>query len=76
MALIVLAQAQGRVLTVFHNRRWGADFLTVKALCNAGRLGEVLLLEAFWDRHRPKVNAHWKEVRTRAAGCSTISAPI
>ena len=29
-ALIALAEERGRLLTVFHNRRWDSDFLTVR----------------------------------------------
>ena len=31
-ALIELAEKKGLVLTVFHNRRWDGDFLTLKKL--------------------------------------------
>lgn len=74
-ALIMLAEDQARVLTVFHNRRWDADFLTVKALCDAGRLGEVVLFEAVWDRHRPKVNPHWKEIAEEGGGLLNDLSP-
>jgi scyllo-inositol 2-dehydrogenase (NADP+) len=59
--LIALAAARGRVLSVFHNRRWDSDFLTVRKLMAEGRLGDVMLFEACWDRHRPAVADHWKE---------------
>lgn len=59
--LIELAARQGRLLTVFHNRRWDADFLTVQQLLHKRQLGDLLLFEAFWDRFRPSVNRHWKE---------------
>lgn len=36
-----LAKHCGRILSVFHNRRWDSDFLTVSALINEGQLGEV-----------------------------------
>lgn len=38
-----LAKHCGRVLSVFHNRRWDSDFLTVRTLIDEGLLGEVLL---------------------------------
>src|SRR4051812_34603964 len=47
-ALIDLAKARGRVLSVFHNRRWDGDFLTVEKVLP--RLGPVRLYEAHWDR--------------------------
>nr|VXZ84095.1 Uncharacterized oxidoreductase ydgJ [Klebsiella pneumoniae] len=32
----------GRILSVFHNRRWDSDFLTVSALINEGQLGRCV----------------------------------
>jgi len=59
--LIALAEAQGRLLVPFHNRRWDSDFLAVQALVQSDRLGEVLLFEAHWDRFRPELSQAWKE---------------
>jgi scyllo-inositol 2-dehydrogenase (NADP+) len=58
-ALIALAGRQQRMLTVFHNRRWDADFLTVRKLLP--KLGDVLLFEANWDRFRPTIKPGWRE---------------
>src|SRR5215218_1798966 len=60
-ALIALAAKRGRILTVFHNRRWDGDFLTVKRLLESGRVGEPILFEAHWDRFRPALREGWKE---------------
>nr|WP_315381798.1 oxidoreductase [uncultured Sphingomonas sp.] len=60
-ALIALAEAQGRLLVPFHNRRWDSDFLAVQALIESDRLGEILLFEAHWDRFRPELSQAWKE---------------
>jgi scyllo-inositol 2-dehydrogenase (NADP+) len=57
--LIALARDVGRMLTVFHNRRWAADFLTVRKM--VPRLGEPYLVEANWDRFRPEVRHRWRE---------------
>ena len=67
-ALIELAAAKNRVLTVFHNRRWDGDFLTVRRLVESGRLGDVLLFEAAWDRFRPVPRAGWREQPAAGAG--------
>ena len=67
-ALIELAAARGRMLTVFHNRRWDGDFLTVRQLIGSGRLGEVLLFEAHWDRFRPVPRAGWRETADEGSG--------
>jgi scyllo-inositol 2-dehydrogenase (NADP+) len=58
-ALIALAERKGRVLSVFHNRRWDSDFLTVLEILP--RLGEVMLFEAHWDRFRPQIKEGWRE---------------
>ena len=57
--LIALAAARGVKLTVFHNRRWDSDFLTVRKLLPD--LSEVRLYEAHWDRFRPALREGWKE---------------
>lgn len=58
--LITLANARGRMLTVFHNRRLDGDFLGVKQAIAAGEIGELVLFEARWDRFRPVPPHSWK----------------
>ena len=65
-ALIVLAAARQRVLTVFHNRRWDGDFLAVRKVMP--RLGAVRLAEMHWDRFRPAIKPGWREVSAVGAG--------
>jgi len=65
-ALIALAAERQRVLTVFHNRRWDGDFLTVKKVLP--RLGDVSLFEAHWDRFRPSIKPGWREEPAEGAG--------
>lgn len=60
-ALLALAAARGRVLSVFHNRRWDGDFLTVRKLIDQGSIGEITLYEARWDRFRPALRDSWHE---------------
>ena len=66
--LAALARRQGRVLSVFHNRRWDADFLTVRRVVGAGDLGRVVHFESHFDRHRPIVRARWREQAGPGAG--------
>lgn len=66
--LIAVAIRSGRLLTVFHNRRWDSDFLTVQRLIASGELGQVLLYEAHWDRFRPEVAERWREKPEAGAG--------
>jgi predicted dehydrogenase len=53
----------GRLLTVFHNRRWDGDFLTLRDLLAERRLGEIVQVESRFDRWRPVPAATWKEAR-------------
>jgi predicted dehydrogenase len=57
------AAATGKHLSVFHNRRWDADFLTLRKLVNAGELGEIRQFESHFDRYRPAVGSRWKDAR-------------
>lgn len=59
--LAARAATAGRVLSVFHNRRWDADFLTLRALIARGELGRIALFESHFDRYRPQVRDRWRE---------------
>jgi scyllo-inositol 2-dehydrogenase (NADP+) len=45
-AMIQAGGKSGRMLSVFHNRRWDSDFLTVKKVVGSGILGDVFLVES------------------------------
>jgi scyllo-inositol 2-dehydrogenase (NADP+) len=56
------AAARGVVASVFHNRRWDGDFLTLGRVIADGALGEVVRLESRLDRWRPAVDRDkWRE---------------
>lgn len=59
--LVALAGKQKRIVTVFQNRRWDGDFLTVKQLLASGELGRVVLFETHFDRFRPNLRGTWHE---------------
>lgn len=67
-ALIALASERGLVLTAFQNRRWDGDFLTVRALVQSGRLGEIMLCEMYWDRFRLERRDNWKDAGGAGTG--------
>ncbi|WP_448098597.1 oxidoreductase [Luteibacter yeojuensis] len=67
-ALIALASERGRKLSVFQNRRWDNDFLTVRRLVEDGRLGEVAYYEAHFDRFRPEIKLGWRETEAPGSG--------
>ena len=61
MALIELAERKKLKLTVFHNRRWDGDFLTIKSLIDENKVGKVKVFESHFDRFRPEVRNRWRE---------------
>jgi predicted dehydrogenase len=61
--LVEASERSERLLTVFHNRRWDADFRTLQALLADGRLGAVATMESRFDRWRPEPANTWKETR-------------
>ena len=67
--LIEIAREQQRVLTVFHNRRWEGDFLTVQKLIAESALGRLVSYEARFDRFRnePRPGA-WRESAQPGSG--------
>lgn len=52
--LVELAENQCLVLSVFHNRRWDGDFLTVKKIIEEKSVGDVRYFESHFDRFRPQ----------------------
>ena len=60
-ALIALAREQGRLLTVFQNRRWDGDFLTVRRLLAEGALGPIHRFESRFERWSPAPRPGWRE---------------
>jgi predicted dehydrogenase len=59
--LISLAEERQLLLSVFHNRRWDSDFLTLRGIIKQGALGSVVSLESHFDRFRPRLKGGWKE---------------
>ncbi len=54
--LIALAGEQGKVLTVFQNRRWDSDFKTAKKVVENGLLGKITEAEIHYDRYNPALS--------------------
>lgn len=70
--LIDLADKLGRVLTVFHNRRWDGDFLTLRKLLAAQAVGRVTRFESRFERWSPIIAKAWKARATAAEGGGTL----
>lgn len=66
--LTALAREKRRVLTVFQNRRWDNDFLTLRKLLRENKLGEVHSYHARWDRFRPAPSEGWRNEPDPASG--------
>ena len=63
------AAAAGVPLTVFQNRRWDSDFLTLRQLVDSGELGEIQRFESRFERWRPELqDSAWRESASRAEG--------
>lgn len=67
-ALVDEAQARGLKLSVFHNRRWDGDFLTVADLIQRDVLGSINYFESHFDRFRPAIKHGWREQAKPGSG--------
>lgn len=63
-ALLDLADAQGRQLHVFQNRRWDSEILTARRTIADGLLGNPHRLESRFERWRPAPKGGWREEGT------------
>jgi predicted dehydrogenase len=67
--LIERAEQRGVALTVFQNRRWDSDQLTLARLIREGALGTVLRFESRFERWRPQPRPEaWREATTPGQG--------
>lgn len=63
--LVAAADAAGVMLTVFQNRRWDGDLLTLQRLLAEGALGPIVRFESRFERWRPEVDRdRWRERET------------
>jgi scyllo-inositol 2-dehydrogenase (NADP+) len=67
--LIELAERKNLMLTVFQNRRWDGDFLTVSKIIDKKLLGRLVSYEAHFDRFRNFIQEDtWKEEASKGTG--------
>ena len=66
--LTALAERNGLLLSVYQNRRFDADFLTLRDLLADGALGRPVYFESHFDRFRPEVRDRWREQAVPGAG--------
>lgn len=68
-ALVAEFAAAQVPFTVFQNRRWDGDFLTVRRFVESGELGSITRFESRYERFRPEVSEDaWREQPDAAAG--------
>ena len=63
-----VAKENDVLLSVFQNRRWDSDFLTVQDAIHRDLLGKIVLFESRIDRYRPEVRDRWREIPGPGAG--------
>lgn len=74
--LIQFARQQGRVLTVYQNRRYDGDFQAVRQVIASERLGRIVRFESNYDRFRPQLKANaWRERPGHGTGILLDLAP-
>jgi predicted dehydrogenase len=67
--LVAAAREADVPLTVFHNRRFDGDLLTVRRLLDAGTLGQIHRFESRFERWRPEPRpGAWREAEPAASG--------
>jgi predicted dehydrogenase len=67
-SVLAAARERGVMLTVFQNRRWDGDFLTVRRLVAEEALGDVHRFESGIDRWRPELAGTWREHADEGGG--------
>ena len=66
--LVKLSKKNRQLLSVFQNRRWDGDFITVKKVVQEKLLGRLVSFESHFDRYRNFIQANtWKEEPTAGA---------
>ncbi|TPG26402.1 oxidoreductase [Variovorax guangxiensis] len=66
--LATLASRRGLLLSVYQNRRFDADYLTLRDVLTSGQIGRPVYFESHFDRFRPEVRPRWREQAVPGAG--------
>src|SRR5208337_2615024 len=66
--LINLAIRKQLVISVFHNRRWDGDFITIEKIVENAMLGRLVEYIAHFDRYRNFIQNSWKEEKITGTG--------
>lgn len=68
--LVEISKKSKKSCAVFHNRRYVADFITMKSVLDQGLLGEPIEFFAHYDRYRPDPRTYgiWREEELPGSG--------
>jgi len=67
--MIALARKTGKLLSVFQNRRWDGDFMTIRKVMEGKLLGKLAEFELHYDRYRNYIEPNtWKEESAPGTG--------
>ena len=76
IALVDFAKKQGRLLTVYQNRRYDGDFQAIVQVVASGELGRIVRFESNYDRFRPQLRpGAWRERSGPGSGIFFDIAP-
>jgi predicted dehydrogenase len=71
--LVTASRENKRLLSVFQNRRWDGDFLTVSLLVRSNNLGSINRFESRFERWRPVPRSNsWRETGTLDEGAGLL----
>jgi scyllo-inositol 2-dehydrogenase (NADP+) len=76
IALVNFANKQGRLITVYQNRRYDGDFQAIVQLVASATLGRIVRFESNYDRFRPQLRpGAWRERSSPGSGIFFDLAP-
>lgn len=67
-SVVDAARSAERVVSVFQNRRFDADYLTLRSVLASGGLGRIAECHSHFDRYRPQVRDRWRESDAPGSG--------
>ena len=69
MQLVDVARTSGKILSVYQNRRYVSDYLTIRKILQQKLLGDVHEFTAHYDRFRAEARPHaWREESKPGSG--------
>ncbi|HKW62942.1 MAG TPA: oxidoreductase [Candidatus Acidoferrum sp.] len=75
-SLVDFAKKNGRLITVYQNRRYDGDFQAIRKLVAEGTLGRIVRFETHYDRYRPQLKpGAWRETTRPGSGILFDIAP-